>query len=128
MPDEGDVKVTVELIYRFAFYDLLVWKEWFDRPDIVVAELDCEGPPTEPQDSDAIRPSRHNPLYFHANSLKLRIGIPRIMRLDEFARSSRKGESHATKSNQSRSRHPADIDRRVAGGQPAGPGCAGLAG
>lgn len=48
MPDEGDVRVTVQLIYRFAFYDLMVWKEWFDRPDIVVAEVECNGPPREP--------------------------------------------------------------------------------
>jgi hypothetical protein len=48
MPDEGNVRVTVQLIYRFAFYDLVVWKEWFDRPDIVVAEVECNGPPREP--------------------------------------------------------------------------------
>ena len=48
MPDVGDVEITIELIYRYAFYDLVVWKEWFDRPDIVVAELICEGPPREP--------------------------------------------------------------------------------
>lgn len=48
MPDEGDVRVTIQLIYRFAFYDLVVWKEWFDRPDIVVAEVECNGPPREP--------------------------------------------------------------------------------
>jgi hypothetical protein len=44
MPDQGDVVVTIQLIYRFAFYDLVVWKEWFDRPDIVVAEVVCDGP------------------------------------------------------------------------------------
>jgi hypothetical protein len=48
MPDEGDVEITVRLIYRFAFYDLMVWKEWFDRADIVVTEVICEGPPAEP--------------------------------------------------------------------------------
>jgi len=48
MPDVGDVEITIALIYRYAFYDLVVWKEWFDRPDIVVAELSCEGPPREP--------------------------------------------------------------------------------
>jgi hypothetical protein len=48
MPDEGDVRITVQLIYRFAFYDLVIWKEWFDRPDIVVAEVECNGPPREP--------------------------------------------------------------------------------
>lgn len=47
-PDEGNVEVTVRLVYRFAFYDLMVWKEWFDRGDIVVAEMTCEGPPAQP--------------------------------------------------------------------------------
>jgi hypothetical protein len=49
MPDAGDVKITVQLIYRYAFYDLMVWKEWFDRPDILVATIQCQGPPTRPQ-------------------------------------------------------------------------------
>lgn len=49
MPDAGDVKVTVQLIYRFAFYDLMVWKEWYDRPDIIVATVECKGPPTQPE-------------------------------------------------------------------------------
>jgi len=50
MPDEGDVKVAVDLIYRYAFYDLVVWKEWFDqqRADILVTSWQCEGPPTDP--------------------------------------------------------------------------------
>ena len=50
MPDEGNVKVNVELYYRYAFYDLVVWKEWFDRQraDILVTSLACEGPPTDP--------------------------------------------------------------------------------
>lgn len=47
-PDAGEVKVTVTLIYRYAFYDLLVWKEWFDRPDIVVAKVQCHGPAARP--------------------------------------------------------------------------------
>lgn len=49
MPDEGDVTVTVKLIYRFAFYDLLAWKEWFDRSDIIVAAWQCHGPPGQPE-------------------------------------------------------------------------------
>ena len=48
MPDAGDVKVTVQLLYRFAFYDLMVWKEWFDRPDILVTSVECKGPPNDP--------------------------------------------------------------------------------
>ena len=49
MPDAGNVKITVQLIYRFAFYDLMVWKEWFDRPDILVVKMECNGPPTQPE-------------------------------------------------------------------------------
>ena len=51
MPDEGEVTVTVKLVYRFSFYDLLVWKEWFnrDRADIVVTTMQCKGPPTQPE-------------------------------------------------------------------------------
>lgn len=50
LPDDGDVEVTVKLIYRYAFYDLIVWKEWFDkqRADIVVTSVECKGPPTDP--------------------------------------------------------------------------------
>ena len=48
MPDTGEVEITIQLIYRYAFYDLVVWKEWFDRPDVVVASIACEGPPTQP--------------------------------------------------------------------------------
>ena len=33
IPDAGHVKITVQLIYRFAFFDLMIQKEWFDRPD-----------------------------------------------------------------------------------------------
>ena len=49
IPDSGNVQITVKLIYRFAFYDLLVQKEWFDRPDIIVATWECKGPPTQPE-------------------------------------------------------------------------------
>jgi hypothetical protein len=47
MPDEGDVTVTVRLLYRFAFYDLVIWKEWHDRPDILVVEMRCQGSPRQ---------------------------------------------------------------------------------
>jgi hypothetical protein len=52
MPDVGEVEITVRLIYRYAFYDLVIWKEWFDkrRADIVVTEWRCEGPPTQPDE------------------------------------------------------------------------------
>lgn len=53
-PDAGDVKVTVQLIYRFAFFDLMAWQEWLDQPrferaDIVVATVECNGLPTQPE-------------------------------------------------------------------------------
>ncbi|HSL43793.1 MAG TPA: hypothetical protein VK897_10200 [Anaerolineales bacterium] len=48
VPDAGNVQITVTLLYRFAFYDLMVQKEWFDRPDIVVATVQCQGPATQP--------------------------------------------------------------------------------
>lgn len=35
VPDRGDVRVTIRLIYRFAFYDLMQQKGWY-RPDIEV--------------------------------------------------------------------------------------------
>jgi len=35
VPDRGDVTVTLKLIYRFAFYDLMRQKGW-NRPDILV--------------------------------------------------------------------------------------------
>ena len=49
-PDEGEVNVTIDLVYRYAFYDLVVWKEWFDRKraDILVASVECKGPPRDP--------------------------------------------------------------------------------
>ncbi len=39
VPETGDVMVTVRLIYRFAFYDLMMQKGW-DRPDIEVTAKD----------------------------------------------------------------------------------------
>jgi len=49
IPDAGDVRIQVTLIYRFAFYDLMIQKEWFDRADIVVAAWQCQGPPRQPE-------------------------------------------------------------------------------
>jgi hypothetical protein len=48
VPDAGDVKVTVTLVYRYAFFDLIAEKEWWDRSDIIVTSVECEGPPTQP--------------------------------------------------------------------------------
>lgn len=48
IPEKGNVTVTIQLIYRFAFMDLMWQKGWWDRPDILVAEVVCTGPPTEP--------------------------------------------------------------------------------
>jgi len=47
LPDAGEVVITVKLAYRFAFFSLMAQKEWFDRPDIVVAQVECEGPPAQ---------------------------------------------------------------------------------
>lgn len=48
IPTEGDVIISVKLIYRYAFIDLAYNKGWV-RPDIVVASMECEGPPTQPE-------------------------------------------------------------------------------
>lgn len=43
VPERGDIRVTIRLIYRFAFYDLMRQKGWY-RPDIEVASRvwDCK--------------------------------------------------------------------------------------
>jgi len=46
--DTREVRVTVTLVYRFAFSNLTAQKQWFDRPDIVVASMSCIGNPTTP--------------------------------------------------------------------------------
>ena len=48
VPEAGDVTVTIKLIYRFAFIDLMWRKGWWDRADILVTSEVCTGPPTEP--------------------------------------------------------------------------------
>lgn len=48
VPNVGEIKVTVTLVYRFAFFDLIAQKEWWNRPDIIVTSVACQGPPTEP--------------------------------------------------------------------------------
>lgn len=48
IPNAGEVRVTVTLVYRYAFFDLIAQKEWWNRPDIVVTSVECKGPPTEP--------------------------------------------------------------------------------
>jgi len=47
-PNTGEIKVTVTLVYRFAFFDLVAQKEWWNRPDIIVTAVECKGPPMEP--------------------------------------------------------------------------------
>jgi hypothetical protein len=47
VPDNGQVSVTVTLVYRYAFFDLIAQKEWWNRADIVVTSVKCEGPPTQ---------------------------------------------------------------------------------
>lgn len=39
VPERGDITVTIKLIYRFAFYDLMLQKGWY-RPDILVVSED----------------------------------------------------------------------------------------
>lgn len=48
VPNSGEIKVTVTLVYRFAFFDLIAEKEWWNRPDIIVTSVECKGPPTQP--------------------------------------------------------------------------------
>ena len=48
VPNTGEIKITVTLVYRFAFFDLIAQKEWWNRPDIIVTSVECKGPPTEP--------------------------------------------------------------------------------
>jgi len=38
----------VTLIYRYAFFDLIAQKGWWDRSDVIVTSVECEGPPTQP--------------------------------------------------------------------------------
>lgn len=47
-PEIGDIKVRVRLIYRFAFLKLMRQKNWSERADILVADVECQGPPTDP--------------------------------------------------------------------------------
>ena len=52
MPDDGNVRINVKLLYRYAFYDLMIWKQWFnqvpfERADILVSEWECFGPPRQ---------------------------------------------------------------------------------
>ncbi|MBN2116557.1 MAG: hypothetical protein JW730_08300 [Anaerolineales bacterium] len=47
-PNAGEIRVTVTLVYRFAFFDLIAQKEWWNRSDIIVTSVECKGPPTEP--------------------------------------------------------------------------------
>lgn len=41
IPDLGNIRVQVKLIYRFAFFDLMIQKNW-NRPDVIVTTVDCE--------------------------------------------------------------------------------------
>lgn len=44
--DDGEIRLTVSLIYRFAFYDLMLQKRWADsqeRRDIPVTVVQCTG-------------------------------------------------------------------------------------
>jgi len=45
VPANGEIKVTITLIYRFAFFELMSQKGWL-RPDIIVTSIACTGAPT----------------------------------------------------------------------------------
>jgi hypothetical protein len=49
IPNAGEIQVKVTLVYRFAFFDLIVQKEWWNRPDIIVSSVECHGPATDPE-------------------------------------------------------------------------------
>jgi hypothetical protein len=51
VPDLGDVHVTVRLIYRYAFFDLMDQKDWV-RPDVTVVTADCRMPIGQVQEMD----------------------------------------------------------------------------
>jgi len=48
VPNAGEVNITVTLVYRYAFFDLIAQKQWWDRPDIIVTSVNCHGIPTSP--------------------------------------------------------------------------------
>lgn len=52
IPNAGSVNVTVSLMYRYAFFDLVAQKEWWNRPDILVTSVECTGPPTQPDKTE----------------------------------------------------------------------------
>jgi hypothetical protein len=54
VPNNGEIQVKVTLVYRFAFFDLIAQKEWWNRSDIVVTSVECKGPPTQ---TDALEKS-----------------------------------------------------------------------
>lgn len=41
VPDFGEIHITVRLIYRYAFFDLMDQKDWF-RPDVLVTAAECQ--------------------------------------------------------------------------------------
>ena len=47
VPSNGEITLTATLIYRFAFYDLMMQKGW-SRPDIIVTSIICTGNATSP--------------------------------------------------------------------------------
>jgi hypothetical protein len=49
VPDSGEIKVKVTLVYRFAFFDLIAQKEWWNRADIIVTSVECKGSATRPE-------------------------------------------------------------------------------
>ena len=48
IPDAGEIKILITLIYRYAFFELMDQKDW-NRPDVVVTSVECIGIGTAPE-------------------------------------------------------------------------------
>ena len=51
VPDFGEMHITVKLIYRYAFFDLMDQKDW-NRPDVLVAVAECLISPEQANELD----------------------------------------------------------------------------
>ena len=51
VPDFGEMHITVKLIYRYAFFDLMDQKDWI-RPDVLVAVAECRISPEQANEMD----------------------------------------------------------------------------
>lgn len=51
VPDFGEMRITVRLFYRYAFFELMDQKDW-NRPDVLVAIAECSVSPDQPNEID----------------------------------------------------------------------------